>query len=696
MDKRSFNSETPTEKPKKANSDKRTFSKKFKKAQPKAASSGNRTSTNNNQAKPKKQGQQPQHGQQSQQRPQSRHGQKPKKGQPSQQGQQNRPRLQNKSMAAGHKPHAGQKPNAGKNPQHTQRPKPAPKPKASQKPAGKIQKGVLRIIPVGGLNEVGKNMMALEYENDIIIIDMGFEFPSDDLLGIDYVIPDVSYLEENKKRIRGIFITHGHLDHIGGISYILPKLDYPPIYATRLTCGLISKRAEEFKQVSLMKLHETDPKETIKLGQFQVDFFRVMHSIPDAVGIEVTTPVGKIVHSGDFKFDDNPPEGQAHADIAKMKALGDKNVLALFCESTNSLKEGHSMSESEVAKVLEKAIGDAPGRIIVASFSSQIGRLQQVINAAQKHNRKIYVSGRSMRQNIDIASKLGFLRQPKEMIRDIKKYKTKDNPRETLILTTGSQGEPVSALTRMANGEHPHVQVRKGDTIILSSSPIVGNERAIYTVINSLAILGAHVIHNQTMDVHSSGHGKRDELKRMIDFVKPKYLVPIHGEYYMRQALAELATSRCNIPEDKIIMIENGNILEAQNGQVKVAKETIETKYILIDGSGEGQMNSPVQTERQMMSQNGVLTVLIYITKKRKQLHKEPDVVSRGFMYMHESQEITREVAKLAGDAYNAIHKKDPKANRRDVKQYIKQTLDKYTRQKLERRPLIVPLIIDA
>ena len=581
---------------------------------------------------------------------------------------------------------------AGHNIPHKPAHKPAHKPVPS--PTSKILKGKLKIIPLGGLDEVGKNLMVLEYEDDIIIIDMGFEFPSDDLFGIDYVLPDTTYLEENKKRIRGIVLTHGHLDHIGGLPYILPKLDFPPVYGATLTMGLVQKRIDEFKQQKLAKVHTINPDRPLKLGKFLCNFFRVTHSIPDALGVVVDTPAGKIVHTGDFKFDDTPARNQPKADIHKMQALGRQNVLALFCESTNALKAGHSMSEKKVGETLEKVISEAPGRVIVASFSSQIGRLQLIIDAAAKCNRKLYVSGRSMKTNIEIATKFGSLHVPQGTISDVKKYK-KDNDKQTLILTTGSQGEPVSALTRMSTGEHPHVKIKKGDTIIFSSSPIIGNERAIYTTINNLSKLGAEVIHNQIMDVHSSGHGKQEELKKMIDFVRPKYLIPIHGEYYMRKELSHLAIEQCRIPKDKVLMIENGDVLHAAQGKVEKTKEKVETKYILIDGSGEGEIGSHVQGDRAMMSENGTLIMLIHVNKKNKHLRKTPDIVSRGFIYMRESKKITEEIAKVAGEAYKGITKKDPKASRKDIKYYIKQSVDKYTRKKLERRPLIIPLIIE-
>ncbi len=473
--------------------------------------------------KKRKDGKQDKHGKKphEQKRKDPEHGGKPKK-------------------QGGQAPHKGSPKKAKtKSDGHTSAPSPTLKPTP-------VLRGKLKMIPLGGLDEVGKNMLALEYEDDIVILDMGFEFPDEDMRGIDYVIPDTSYLEANKKRIRGVVLTHGHLDHIGGIPYILPKLDFPPVYGTKLTIGLAKRRTEEFKQERMTKFNVIDPKEKIKLGKFTCSFFRVAHSIPDSVGIVVDTPVGKVVDTGDFKFDDTPVGSQHHAEIGKMKALGTQNVLALFCEATNALKPGHSISEREVQKTLNEIVGKTEGRIVVASFSSQIGRIQQLLDAAAKNGRKVFVSGRSMLTNIKIASELGYLKFPKELVSEIKKYKNVAD-KKTLIITTGSQGEAISALARMAANEHAHIKIKEGDTIILSSSPIIGNERPIHTVINRLTKLGANVIHNALMDVHTSGHGNRDELVRMINYIKPKYLVPIHGEFYMRKALMLLAQEKCGM-----------------------------------------------------------------------------------------------------------------------------------------------------
>jgi len=618
-------------------------------------------------------------------------------GQAFQKKQNHRRPKRNNSKNQGQQPQQQKQPQAHHNKRrnfhNNQKPAPIKLKETSLKPTP-ILHGKLKVIPLGGLNEVGKNMMAVEYENDIIILDMGFQFPDEEMLGIDYVIPDVSYLEANKKRIRGIVLTHGHLDHIGGIPYILPKLDFPPVYGTKLTMGLVKKRSEEFKQEKIGKFHVINPDQPIKLGCFTCSFFRVQHSIPDCIGIVVDTPIGKIVDTGDFKFDATPAGNNAPADIAKMEALGRQDVLALFCESTNALKHGHSMSEKEVGKTLDKVIGETDGRIIIASFSSQIGRVQQILDASAKHGRQVFISGRSMLTNIQISAELGYLTFNKSMVNDIKKYKN-NAAKNALILTTGSQGESVSALARMASGEHTHLKVNKGDTIVLSSSPIIGNEKAIHVIINRLTMMGANVINNELMDVHTSGHGKQDELVRMIDYVKPKYLVPIHGEYYMRHGLARLAKERCGFKDEQIIMLQNGDVLNAEKGRAYISNEKVETKYILIDGSGEGQVGSQVQTDREIMSQNGALIVLLYISKKGNRITRTPDVVSRGFIYMHETEEITQKIIEIAKKAYETIVEKNPGANRQDIKKFVRQSIDKFTHNSLERRPLIVPFIIE-
>jgi len=647
-------------------------------------------SSNNNQLKAKKKG----FFSRFKKNSSNNQGKQSKQNKPQNKNKQNNPNKQKnfKKKNPKNTGNKNQQKNAQKQPVKLKHPK-LPKKQLSQTP---IIRGKIKIIPLGGLDEVGKNLMAIEYENDIVIIDMGFEFPSEDMLGIDYVIPDTAYLEANKRRIRGVVLTHGHLDHIGGLPYILPKLDYPPVYGAKLTIGLAEHRIKEFKQEKLAKLHTFKPSETLRLGKITCSFFRVAHSIPDAVGVIIDTPAGKIVHTGDFKFDPTPPRNMQMADIAKIEALGKQNVLALFCESTNSVKSGHTMSEKDVGEVLDKVVGESPGRILIASFSSQIGRVQQIIDAAVKHGRKIYVSGRSMKTNIDIAFKLGYISFPKGSILDMKKYKNSKSPdKETLIITTGSQGEAFSALGRISRNEHAHIKIKKTDRIILSSSPIIGNERAIHTVINNLCILGAEVIHNKLMDIHTSGHGQQEELVRMISSVNPKYLIPIHGEYYMRQALASLAQKRCGVPEEKIIMIQNGDVLLAGQDKVEIAKEKIETKYILIDGNGEGNIGSRVQVEREIMSQNGALIIMLQVSKKNGALLRRPDIMARGFIYMHETEILTKEIAAISEKAYREIKSKRSGATRNELKKYVRQTVDKFTHKQLERTPLIIPILVE-
>jgi ribonuclease J len=558
-----------------------------------------------------------------------------------------------------------------------------------------ITKGKLKIIPLGGLNEVGKNMTVFEYEDDIIVVDMGFEFPNEDMLGIDYIIPDTTYLEENRHRIRGVFFSHGHLDHIGGVPYILPKINYPPLFATKFTAALIDKRLEEFKLKNFTNLITVSSDDVIKLGKFTIEFFRVDHSIPDAVGLIITTPVGKIVHTGDFKFDDSPAGIHQKAEIDKMKKLGNENVLALLSDSTNALKEGKTMSEEDVGKILEEIFKKTEKRLIIASFSSLVGRIQQIITLADKYNRKVFVSGRSMEETLKIAKNLGYIKYNEGRVLPIKKQKNTPDE-ETLILTTGSQGEAVSALSRISRNEHKFIKVQKGDTIILSSSPIIGNERSIATVINQLCILGAKVVHKQIKDVHTSGHGQREDLRRMLNYVKPKFFIPVHGQYFMRQAHGDLAIEDCGIPEQNVFMLQNGNVLLLEKNKAEIAKESVETKYILIDGSGQGQIGSQVLVEREMMAENGALIVLLYASKSSKKLRGKPEVISRGFIYMHETEEISRDIIEIAEESYRKILNKNPGANRYDIKYYLSRAIDKYTHEKLERKPLIIPIVIEV
>lgn len=571
-------------------------------------------------------------------------------------------------------------------PNHKQRSK-----KRNRKPKGEFVNKV-RIIPLGGLDEVGKNMMVIEYGRDIMIIDMGFEFPSEDMLGIDYVIPDISWLRERKDRIKGVILTHGHLDHIGGIPYMLPELGFPQLYGTKLTMGLVEKRVEEFGIQKDTVMNVIDPKDTIKLGQFTCNFFRVNHSIPDGVGVVITTPEGTIVHTGDFKFDYTPADG-IQADFDKITQIGkQKKATILFSDSTNATKPGHTVSEQAIGETLEALIRDTDGRIIIASFSSLIGRIQQILNAAQKYKREVFLSGRSIIDNIAIAERLGYIKVPKGIIHDLRKADRTPGKR-AMILTTGSQGESMSALTRISLGNHKNVKIKKGDTVVISATPIVGNERAIYTVIDNLTQLGARVINNKIMDVHTSGHGSQEDLKMMINMVKPKYFSPIHGQYFMRSKHMELAIEE-GVHKDRAIIVQNGNILEMKAGKVTVSKEKADTNYILVDGRGMGDKGSRVLTDRQMMAENGIIITTLKVRKNNKSLVGGVELITRGFIYQTESDKILEDLKKKIKSQFGQFIIKHKNPGDQNIQQYVASVIDKFTHKTLARRPLIVVNVI--
>lgn len=551
----------------------------------------------------------------------------------------------------------------------------------------------LKIIPVGGVEEVGKNMTIFECGRDIVIVDMGFQFPEEDMFGVDYVIPDVTYLDDKIERIRGIIITHAHLDHIGAIPYLFKKFGNIPFYGTKLTIGLVKKKLEEFGYDKIAKLIVIDPdKDEIRLGSFKASFFRVNHSIPDGVGVVLDSPQGKVVHTGDFKFDFTPADG-IQADYAKIAALSGQNIIAMLSDSTNATKPGHTISEKTIGDTLDGIIENAKGRIIIASFSSLIGRIQQIIDSAVRHRRQVFVTGRSLLDNIDIATKLGYLKYPNGLIRDLKRLKGQKPSDDCIILTTGTQGEAVSALTRMAVDDHPDIKIRKTDTVVLSSTPIIGNEQAVINTINNLTMLGANVITNNIMDVHTSGHGQQEDLKLMLSLVKPKYLIPVHGLLYMRKAHGKLASSM-GMPEENVILVDNGSIVEVGGGKARISQEKAEAKYILVDGLGVGGVGAQVLKERQEMAQNGIIMILFKVDKKTKKMVREPKIMSRGFLYAEETEHIEKLIIENSKEAYNRLLEKDADASWDDLKNFIRGSVDRFSHKKINRRPLIEPIII--
>lgn len=552
-----------------------------------------------------------------------------------------------------------------------------------------VHSGVLRVIPIGGLEEVGKNSMLFEYEDDILAVDMGFQFPEDELFGVDYVIPDIRYLAERKHRIRGILITHGHLDHIGAIPFVLPDLGFPTLYGSALSLGLVQKQLEEHKLLKYVKFKVVDNAQVYEMGKFRVEFFRVNHSIPDALGVYIRSPAGTAVHTGDFKFDFTPADG-VEADIKKMGELGKRGVNVLFSDSTNALRPGHTISERVIAENLEAAIATAQGRIVIACFSSMIGRIQQILEFAEKHRRRVFLSGGSLLSNFEIARKLGFLKFPKELVVDIRRVNETPD-RNVLLLTTGGQGEPMAALSRMATNAHAQVKIHDGDTVVVSSSPIPGNEKQVAFLVDSLARLGAYVVHNQIMDVHTSGHGQQEDLKMMMSFLKPDHLVPIHGNFYMRHAHGALAPS-VHIPKENVHLMDNGEVLELKGGEVKVKKENIKVRYVVVDGAGRGDLGSQVLKERETMAQNGLISFVLRIQKGR--IQGKPIIQLRGFVSSKEGEKARKDLEKKICDGVQKLQKRSKRPSFEDYEHAVRSDVAGFVLQRYNKRPLILPVVI--
>ena len=551
----------------------------------------------------------------------------------------------------------------------------------------------LKVFLIGGLNEIGKNCAAIQFGDDIIVVDAGMQFPEEDMLGIDFVIPDTEFLEKNKQKIRAVIITHGHLDHIGGLQQVLPKIGNPLVFATKLTAGLIKKRLEEFEKDKVLKLKIIDPeKDVLDFGKLKIEFFRVNHSIPDGVGIFVSSPAGKIVHTGDFKFDFRPADNFP-VNFSRLAEIGQKGIDVVFADSTSAGKSGFCPSEQKIAKTLETIIRRSPGRLIIATFSSSIGRLNQIINTAAKFDRKVFLSGRSMITNLEIAVRLGYAKFPKGILQRLSPKISQLPPEKVLILMTGSQGEPQSALTRIALGNHTQISIKKGDTVVFSSSPIPGNERGITTSINNLIRLGARVITNGAMDVHASGHAHAEDLKILHSILRPKYIVPIHGELFMRQKHAEIVRNELGFPEENIFLLENGEGVEILNGKTQKLKQKISANLIMVDGLGVGDIGAQVLRERKMMSENGVVVILFQASKQEKKLFSKPDIFSRGFIFMRESREIIEKAKKIAESSFCSIVQKNPKIELKELKRNISRDLQSFFFQKIRREPMILPIV---
>ncbi len=549
----------------------------------------------------------------------------------------------------------------------------------------------LRIIPLGGLQEIGRNMMVLEYQNDIIIIDMGLQFPDEDMPGIDYIIPNTAYLKKIKEKIRGVVITHGHYDHIGAIPHSMSRLGNPPIYASPLTKGIILRRQEDFPEAPKLNIEEINKNSKIELGCFKIEFFHVNHNIPDGLGLVINTPVGRIIHTGDFKFD-HSPIGDQPADISRITEAANGGVLLLMSDSTNAEKPGHSISELDIQNNLETIFKEAPGRIVIATFASLISRVQEVINLAEKYNRKVAVDGYSMKLNVEIAQQLGYLKAQKGTL--IKVKQINDYPaNKTVLMGTGAQGEGNAVLMRIANKEHAHVQIQKGDAIAFSSSVVPGNERSVQNLKDLLWKQGARVYHYQMIDIHAGGHGQVEDLKMMLNLVRPKFFIPIHGSYYMLKLHGEIAQG-VGIPEENTIIGSNGRVITLSKNKIQLTNEQVPANYVMVDGLGVGDVGEIVLRDRQEMSKDGMFVVVSLVDSRTGTVRGEPDIISRGFVYLRENQELLAETRKRVKQIVKENTSKNH-TNYSFVREKIRDKIGQFLYTKTQRRPMVLPVLIE-
>ena len=553
-----------------------------------------------------------------------------------------------------------------------------------------FKKSKLKIIPLGGLHEVGKNITVFEYEDDMIIVDCGISFPEDDMLGIDLVIPDITYVEKNIDKLRGMVITHGHEDHIGSIPYFLKKVN-TPIYATKLTCGLITNKLEEHRLVNSTKLVEVAQGQTITLGKFRIEFIRSSHSIPDSVMLAIYTPVGTLLHTGDFKIDYTPIDGKL-MDLGRIAEIGNQGVLALMSVSTNAERKGFTMSESTVGGLFEKLFLHCTKRIVVATFASNVHRVQQIVNSAVANNRKIAVCGRSMINMIETARRLGYIACPENLFIDIDMINQYTDD-QLVIITTGSQGEPMSALTRMAAGDHRKVKITPNDLIIISATPIPGNEKFISKVIDDLMQIGAEVVYSSLADVHVSGHACQEEQKLILALAKPKYFIPVHGEYRQLKAHSETAQSM-GMSKDNIIMMSNGRVLEINEDEAKITG-SVQSGRIFVDGLGVGDVGNIVLRDRQHLSQDGLIVIVLTMDSSTGEVIAGPDVISRGFVYVRESENLMDDVKSVVK---HEIRKCEQQGVRDwgTIKANLRENLRDYIFMKTKRDPMIIPIIMEV
>lgn len=553
-----------------------------------------------------------------------------------------------------------------------------------------LKKPGLKIIPLGGLHEVGKNITVFQYEDEMIVVDCGLSFPEDEMLGVDLVIPDITYILKNKEKLKGMVITHGHEDHIGSVPYFLKQIN-TPIYGTKLTLGLIKNKLEEHNLESSTKLNEVVPGDTIKLGKnFKVEFIQSSHSIPDSVMLAIHTPVGTVLHTGDFKVDYTPMDGKL-MDFGRLAELGKKGVLALMSDSTNAERKGFTMSESTVGEVFDRLFNNCRKRIVVATFASNVHRVQQIVNCAIKYNRKIAVCGRSMINMISTARDLGYIKCPDNLFIDIDMINNYVDE-QLLIITTGSQGETMSALTRMASGTHRKVKITQNDLIIISANPIPGNEKHVSKVIDSLMQIGAEVVYSALADVHVSGHACQEEQKLILALTKPKYFIPIHGEY--RHLIAHGETAKImGVPKENIFKLENGKILEMDKNNAEFTG-LVQSGIVLVDGLGIGDVGNVVLRDRQHLSQDGLIIVVLTMDGSTGEVIAGPDVISRGFVYVRESENVMEDIKQAVRHEVRRFEQNGVR-DWSTIKNSIRENLRDYIFTKTKRNPMIIPILME-
>jgi ribonuclease J len=547
----------------------------------------------------------------------------------------------------------------------------------------------LRAIPLGGLGEIGRNMMILEYDDNIVVLDAGLMFPEEEMLGVDLVLPDVTYLAERKDKVLGFLTTHGHEDHVGALPYILPRVP-APIYGSRLTLGFIKNKLREHRVIDNADLREIKAGDVVELGPFKAEFIHVAHSIPDTTALAIQTPVGMVVHSGDFKMDQTPVDGRP-TDMARLSNVGDRGVLLLMSDSTNAERDGFTPSERTIGEAFQEIFGQVPGRIIVSTFASNIYRIQQALNTAARYKRKVAVIGRSMVNNLTIAQELGYIQMPGDIMIKIQDI-NKEPDDKLLILSSGSQGEPLSALTRIAAQEHPQVKLKAGDTVILSATPIPGNEELVSRTINNCYKHGARVFYSARNRVHASGHASREELKLMLNLVRPKFFMPVHGEYRHLALHSEIAQD-VGIGKERVIVMDDGNSVEVGDGVPHFGNK-VPAGYVFVDGLGVGDVGSVVLRDRRVLSQDGIFIVIVTVDKDTGKVVSGPDLISRGFVHQQTSDALLESARQQVLNTINGKGGNSPEWQ--VIKGSIRDSLSKFLYEQMRRRPMIIPIVVEV